>query len=59
MENSIENAHEQVPSKELVLEIIGGFAENAEVVREESDELGVYLLDAKVWGENPADFGRK
>ncbi len=56
MENGIEKAHELVPSKQLILEIIRGYAENAEVVREESDELGVYLLDTRVWGENPGEY---
>ncbi|OHA17826.1 MAG: hypothetical protein A2836_03160 [Candidatus Taylorbacteria bacterium RIFCSPHIGHO2_01_FULL_45_63] len=42
-------------SKEEVMEAISRFAENATLVRELSDEQGLYLLEAKVEGENSGE----
>ena len=55
MENSNEKGHERILSKEEVIEVIRGFAENAELVRELSDEQGLYLLEAKVEGEGQGE----
>ena len=54
--NKYENNLEQIPTKETVLEIIKGFDENATIVREESDEQGLYLLEANLKGEKPGEY---
>jgi hypothetical protein len=56
MENFIEKGPEQILSKEEVLEAISRYAENAEIVRELSDENGLYLLEAKILGEKPGEI---
>ncbi len=56
MENPIEKGPERIPTKEEVMEAIGLFAENTTLVRELSDEGGLYLLEAKVEGENPGEI---
>lgn len=51
MTNPIEKGPERIPTKGEVLEIIRHHAEKAELVRELSDEQGLYLLEAKVAGK--------
>lgn len=48
MENPIEKGPERIPTKGEVMEVISRFAENAVLVRELSDEKGLYLLEVKV-----------
>ena len=50
-----EKGPERIPSREEVLAIIGRFAEGAVVVKERSDEQGLYLLEAEVKGEKPGE----
>lgn len=45
-ENTIENK-EHIPSKEEVLSVISKFAENSEVVEENSNEEGLFMLNTK------------
>ena len=56
MKNIFERGPEQIPTKEAVLDIIKGFEENTAIIREESDEQGLYLLEANVNGENPGEY---
>ena len=46
---------ERILSKEDVMEAISRYAENATLVRELSDEQGLYLLDVKIEGEKPGE----
>jgi hypothetical protein len=55
MENLIEKGPERILSKEEVLEVIARYGENAELVRELSDEQGLYLLEAKIEGKEPGE----
>jgi hypothetical protein len=55
MENLIEKGPERILSKEEVLEVIARYGENAEFVRELSDEQGLYLLEAKIEGKEPGE----
>jgi hypothetical protein len=55
MENQIERGPERILNKEEVLEAISRFVENATLVRELSDEHGLYLLEVKIPGENPGE----
>lgn len=55
MENPIEKGPERILSKEEVMEVISRYAENAEMVRELSDEQGLYLLEVKVPGEKEGE----
>ena len=52
---SIEKSPEQIPTKEMILEIIGKYVENAQVTREISDDKGLFMIEAKADGENPGD----
>ena len=56
MEDNFEKAPEPVLSKEEVLEYIERFAEKGTVVRELSDEIGLYLLEVHVVGEKPGEI---
>ncbi len=59
MENQSEmtpKTPETILNKEEVLSVISRFAENAEFVRELSDEQGLYLLEVKVPGEKPGEI---
>ncbi len=51
----LETAPERIPSRQEVMDIISFFAEGGTVVRELSDEQGLYLLEVKVEGENPGE----
>ncbi len=51
MENPIEKGPERILTKEDVMEVIARHAENAILVRELSDEQGLYLLEVKVEGK--------
>ena len=53
---TIEKGPERLPTRDEVLEVIGKLAENAQVVRELSDERGLYLLEAEVAGEKPGEI---
>ena len=55
MEN-IEKAPEPALSKEEVMEFLGQFAERGTVVRELSDERGLYLLEVHVAGEKEGEI---
>lgn len=55
MENQIEQGQERIPTKEEILEIIKRFKENTELVRELSDEKGLFLLETKIEGNKPAE----
>ena len=55
MENNIEKVPEPVLSKEEVMEFLGQFAEKGTVVRELSDESGLYLLEVQVAGEKEGE----
>lgn len=56
MENPFEEAPERIPDIEEVLEVIRKFAEVEGVIKESSDEQGLYLLDVKVKAEDkPGD----
>jgi len=56
MKNTFESGPEQIPTKESILEIIKSFTENAVVIREESDEQGLYLLEANQREEKPGEY---
>ena len=56
MENFAEKAPERIPERTEVLEVISRFCENPAIVRELSDDLGLYLLEVKVLGENPGEI---
>jgi hypothetical protein len=55
MENYIEKGPERILGKEEVLEVISKYAEGAQLVRELSDDQGLYLLEAKVEGKEPGE----
>jgi hypothetical protein len=55
MKNSFEKSPERIPTKDEVMEVISRFAENSIVVRELSDEQGLYLLEVKVEGKEPGE----
>jgi hypothetical protein len=55
MESFIEKGPERIPNKEEVMEVIGRHAEGASIVRELSDEQGLYLLEAKVESKEPGE----
>ncbi len=52
MENFTERGPERILSKEEVLNAIRRYAENVELVRELSDQQGLYLLEVKVVSEH-------
>jgi len=56
MKNPFEKGPERIPTKEKVMEAISRLTETSEVVRELSDEQGLYLLEAKVPGDEPGEF---
>lgn len=56
MENFIEKGPERILTKAEVIEIITRYAENATLVRELSDEQGLYLLEAKIKGKKPGEI---
>ena len=56
MENPTEKGPERIPTKEEVIEVIARYAEGAAVVRELSDEQGLYLLEAKVNGKESGEI---
>ena len=45
--NLIEKGPERIPTREEVMEVISRFEKDVVFVRELSDELGIYLLEAK------------
>jgi hypothetical protein len=54
MENPIEQkseSGEHTPKREEILAILGKYAENYTITREESDEQGPYLIEITVTGE--------
>jgi hypothetical protein len=55
MEGSIEKGPEKIPTRDEVLEVISSIAESAEIVRELSDEQGLYLLEAKIECDTPGE----
>lgn len=55
MENFAEKTPERIPDRVEILEVISRFCENPTVVRELSDDLGIYLLEVSVSGENPSE----
>jgi len=55
MENQFERGPEKIPTKAEVMEVIGRYAENATLVRELSDEKGLYLFEARVEGEKSGE----
>ena len=57
MENNFEKA-EKICTKEEVMGIISNYAEGVAVVKELSDEKGLYLLEAEVAGKNPNEVIR-
>jgi hypothetical protein len=56
MTNPFEKPSEMVPIKEQVLEVISHFAENFKVVRELADELGPYLIEVKIEGQEAGNY---
>ena len=55
MENQIEKGPERIPTKAEVMEVIARFAENPILVRELTDEQGLYLLEASIEGKSPGE----
>ena len=56
MENQTERGPERILTKEEVMEVIGRYAENAEVTEEILDEEGLlFRLTAKSEGKNPGE----
>ncbi len=55
MKNPFEKSPERIPNGQDVMELIRTYAENATLVRELSDEQGLYLLEAKVEGDKPGE----
>ncbi len=55
MGNQTEKSPERIFTKEEVMEIISRYAENAVVVRELSNEQGLYLLEAEIKGEKTGE----
>ena len=56
MNNSFETGPELIPTREEVLEIMRRYDEKAVLVRELSDSLGIYLLEAKAGGKKSGEF---
>ena len=56
MENFIEKGPERILTKEEVMEVISRYAENATLIRELSDEQGLYLLEVKIDSEKPGEM---
>lgn len=52
MENNIERNIEKIPTKEEVMDIISRYAENPTLVRELSDEKGLYFIETKTEGKD-------
>lgn len=55
LENQFEGKAEKIPTREEVLEIIKGFAEQTQFVRELSDDKGLYLLENSMQGKNEGE----
>jgi hypothetical protein len=55
MENAFERGQEMIPTRDEVMEVVSRFAEGFVLVRELSDEQGLYLLEAKIEGEKPGE----
>ena len=56
-ENPIEVAPENIPTKEVVLDIISGIEPNCVETRSESDEKGLYYLEMRSPEIKPGDRG--
>ncbi len=56
MEGFAEKTPERVPERDEILEVISHFCENPVIVRELSDDLGLYLLEVKAPEENPGEI---
>lgn len=55
MKSHFESGPEHIPTSEEVMGIIARFAEKATLVRELSDEQGLYLLEAKIEDDTPGE----
>ncbi len=55
MKNYIEKGPERIPTRDEVMEVISRLAENSTVVRELTDEQGLYLLEANIEGEEEGE----
>ena len=51
MENSFERKQERILTREEVIEVISRYVENFTLVRELTDEQGLYLLEAQIDGK--------
>ncbi len=56
MPNSFEQSPEHIPSGQEVMEVMRHVDNAAAYVREKSDELGPYYLEAKAEGDKPGTF---
>ena len=58
MGNPFEKSPELIPTKEGVLDLVSHYLENAVVVRELSDDAGLYFLEAEAPGDVPGETVR-